>query len=251
MFAGGLIYHTGIPKVMLGRTNKAMTWEKNIPGSTNATGHLTLPMISLDPFHTLRHILIKVMVTHRGAPVHPMLMPLLLATCFHGPNPSTKLLHLLMHILELQPLKHYCHNLPCILNPNSHRPLRSRCLCSRVQPIPKIQRKRIRGRVTRVTRVTKVTNIVNPRGTSLTPTTRNMEANPSITRLFVRTSLVHFVVCMATIHMSVPSYPRCAKSGKLKKLLEVSNHLRILCHLNRHCSQILSLTKDLWFLNLS
>ena len=80
--------------------------------------------------------------------------------------------------------------------------------------------------------VTKVTNLVNPRGTGLTPTTSNRVTNLSRTRLFIRTSLMHVVVYMATIHMSVPSYTRCTKCGKLKQLLEANNRLKILHHLN-------------------
>lgn len=62
---------------------------------------------------------------------------------------------------------------------------------------------------------------------------------------------MHVVVYMAIIHMSVLSYPICAKCGKLKQFLEVNNHLKILRHLNRQCSQILSFNKDLLLLNLS
>jgi len=39
------------------------------------------PMILLEPFHTLHHILKKVMAIHMGAPVTPALMPLLLVAC--------------------------------------------------------------------------------------------------------------------------------------------------------------------------
>lgn len=94
-------------------------------------------------------------------------------------------------------------------------------------------------------------NLVSPRGTSLTQTTSNRVANPSITRLFQRISLMHVLVYMAIIHMSSHSYPRCTKCGKLKQLLKVRNHLRILHHLNQKFLQILSLTKDLLLLNLS
>jgi len=88
------------------------------------------------------------------------------------------------------------------------------------------------GKVTRVTKVIKVTKLANPRGTSLTQTTNNREVSPSRKRLFVLKILVNVVVYMAVIHMSVLSYPKCTKFGKLKKILEVNNHLRILRHLN-------------------
>jgi len=70
-------------------------------GSANTLGASHVIDVSLDLFHTLCHILNKVMATCRGVLVPPTLMPLLLATCFHGPNPSTKLLLLLMHSLML------------------------------------------------------------------------------------------------------------------------------------------------------
>lgn len=60
---------------------------------------------------------------------------------------------------------------------------------------------------------------------------------------------MHVVVYMATTHMSDPFYPRCANYGKLKQILDVNNHLRILRHLNQPCPQILSLSKDLLLLN--
>ena len=64
-------------------------------------GHLMPPMLLLEPFHILRHILSILMVIRRGAPVPPTHMALLLATCFSNPNPSTKLFLLLMHSLVL------------------------------------------------------------------------------------------------------------------------------------------------------
>lgn len=68
-------------------------------------GHLTLLTVSLDPFHTLHHILSRVMAIRKGERVPPKFMPLLLATCFQSLNQSTKLLLLLTHSLVLQPLK--------------------------------------------------------------------------------------------------------------------------------------------------
>ena len=55
---------------------------------------------------------------------------------------------------------------------------------------------------------------------------------------------MHVVVYMAIIHMRILSYPICDKCGKLKKLSEANNRLRILRHLNWQCSQILSLIED-------
>lgn len=145
----------------------------------------------------------------------------------------------------LQLHQHQCFNpahLHLLCHNNNHLHI-TKCMLSRVLPIPLTPREGIRGKITRinnlkVTREIKVDNLMPLRVTNLIPQPNNRVDNPRKKRLLEPINFVPVVNFLAIVLMNVPFYLRCLKYGNLKKLLledlnPLLHLLPLLLHHNR------------------